>query len=294
MHSDTIQRAADFIRREGRILERRILDAALDDRPARHVVDALLPHRNDDGGFAHGLEPDKRTPTSQPLDTEVAWQSLDWSRVVPGASGDPAAAAAFDLVASSCDHLASLGDGVACLTPDALDHPHAGHWAYASPEPDLNPTAGLAGLLWKWSIDHRWRGAATGFCWTALDEELPVDAHAVIGVLRFLEHVPDRQRADTIAAEIGGRLPDLEWFHYDAEADGYGVTPLQLLPDPAGPYADLIPVDVRVAHLDLLERTQRDDGGWLIDWPTIGPAAVAEWRGRRTLENLLVLRAHGR
>lgn len=294
MHSDTVQRAVDFVRRDGRILERRILDAAIDGRPTRHVIDALLPHRNDDGGFGHGLEPDKRTPTSQPLDTEVAWQSLDWAGALPGVAGDPAATAATDLVLASCDHLASLGDGVSCLTPDALDHPHAGHWAYASPEPDLNPTADLAGFLWQWSIDHPWRAAATEFCWTVLTDELPLDAHAAIGVFRFLENVPDRGRADSVATAIGDRLADLQWFHYDAEADGYGVTPLQLLPDPAGRYAGLVPADVRTAHLDLLERTQRDDGGWNIDWPTIGPAAVAEWRGHRTLENLLVLRAHGR
>lgn len=294
IHDETIRRAVDFVRREGRILERRILDTVVNGGPAHHVVDALLAYRNEDGGFGHGLEPDKRAPTSQPLDTEVAWQSLDWMGVPPEPPLTSAASAAPDLVCAACDHLASIGAGVGCLTPDALDHPHAAHWAYASPEPDLNPTAGLVGYLWKWSIEHPWRDAATRFCWSTLADGPPDDAHAVIGVLRFLEHVPDRERADAVAAEIRQRLPRLQWFHFDAEADDYGVTPLQLVPDPDSRYGDLISADVRAAHLDRLERTQADDGGWDIDWPTVGPAARAEWRGRRTLEHLLLLRAHGR
>ncbi|MFN3218357.1 MAG: hypothetical protein ACE367_17830 [Acidimicrobiales bacterium] len=294
MANVAMQRAVDFIRREGRILERRILDTVVDGRPAHHVTDALLAYRNDDGGFGHGLEPDKRAPTSQPLDTEVAWQSLDWAGLSPADLEVPAESRAAEFVWAACDHLASIGDGVGCLTPGALDHPHAGHWAYASPEPDLNPTAGLVGFLWQWSIDHPWRAAATSFCWSALADGPPDDAHAVIGVLRFLEHVPERERADAVADEIRERLPRLAWLHFDAGADDYGVTPLQLVPDPAGRYGDLVPADVRAAHLDRLERTQADDGGWEIDWPTIGPAAVAEWRGRRTLENLLLLRAGGR
>jgi hypothetical protein len=174
------------------------------------------------------------------------------------------------------------------------DHPHAPHWSDASHEPSLNPTAGLAGYLWKWAIDHPWRAGATDFCWAALSDGPPGDAHSAIGVLRFLEHVPDRDRAEAVIDALRPRLRNLNWLHYDPDAHGYGVSPLQLVPDPRSPWHELFPADVIEGHLDSLERTQADDSGWELTWPTIGPAANSEWRGRRTLDNLLILRAYTR
>ena len=273
----------EFIQKEGRVLERRILKAAVGGGAPDHVAAALLSYQNPDGGFGWGLEPDKRVPDSQPLDVEIAWQSLDWAGTAPAALIEPA-----------CNYLASIGSGVSCVSAAVCDHPHAAHWSGASYEPSLNPTASLAGYLWKWSIDHPWRATATEWCWSALDERPPTDAHTAMGVLRFLEHVPDRARATAVVESLCPALPTLEWLHYDADAEGYGVSPLQLVPRRDGPWVDLFPADVLEAHLDYLERTQSDDGGWDITWPTIGNAAVSEWRGRLTVQNLLVLRAYGR
>ena len=287
MRTKDLQHAVDFVHREGRVLERRILEAAFDGRPPEPVGDALCGYRNPDGGFGYGLEPDKRVPESQPLDVEVAWQSLDWAGIAPAG-----------LVRPACDHLASLGGGlgggVGCVTAGVREHPHAPHWSDASSEASLNPTAGLAGYLWKWGIDHPWRAAATSFCWAALEEAPPSDAHSAIGVLRFLEHIPDLDRANAVVDALRPALPTLDWLHHRPDAPGYGVSPLQLVPDPGGRWPDLFPSEVLDGHLDHLEQTQEDDGGWEISWPTIGPAARSEWRGRRTLEHLLVLRAHGR
>jgi hypothetical protein len=288
MRPEDIQRAIDFVHREGRPLERRILECTFAGRPAAPVGDALRGYRNADGGFGYGLEPDKRTPESQPLDVEIAWQSLDWVGI------PPADDLVEELVEPACEYLASLGRGVSCVTAGVRDHPHAPHWTEASTEPSLNPTAGLAGYLWKWSVDHPWREAATEFCWTALDLDPSIDAHAAIGLVRFLEHVPDRDRATAVAEALRTQLPTMEWLHYFAGADGYGVSPLQLVPTPDGAGHDLFPTDILDGHLDALEKTQAADGGWDITWPTIGPAAISEWRGRVTLQNLLVLRAYGR
>jgi hypothetical protein len=46
-------------------------------------------------------------------------------------------------------------------------------------------------------------------------------------------------------------------------------------------------------HLEDLRDRQQDDGGWPISWEPPGPAAVCEWRGRWTLESLMVLVDYG-
>jgi len=283
MKKRDIERAMDFVHREGRVLDRHILEATFEGAPAERVGEALRGYQNADGGLGYGLEPDKRTPESQPLDVEVAWQSLDWVGIAPA-----------QLIEPACGYLASVGSGVSCVTARVREHPHAPHWSDASYEANLNPTAGLAGYLWKWSVDHPWRAAATAFCWSALKNGAPIEAHAAIGLLRFLEHVPDRERASAVVDALRPQLPTMAWLHYDAGADGYGVSPLQLVPNADSPWRDLFPTDTLNGHLDALEKTQTADGGWDITWPTIGPAAISEWRSRITLQNLLVLRAYGR
>ena len=66
----------EFILREGRLLERRLFATCFEGAPATGVVDVLRGYRNDDGGFGHGLEPDKRCPASLPIDVEAALQAL--------------------------------------------------------------------------------------------------------------------------------------------------------------------------------------------------------------------------
>ena len=68
--------ARTFVRAEGRILEQRVAEALFDGGSPDPVVHAVAAYRNDDGGFGHGLEPDKLAPTSQPLDVEIAFERL--------------------------------------------------------------------------------------------------------------------------------------------------------------------------------------------------------------------------
>jgi hypothetical protein len=274
-------RAREFVHREGRVLERRILEAVFEGAPAGGVVDALRGYRNHDGGFGYGLEPDKGTPESQPLDVEIAFQSLDWVGALPA-----------DLVSAACDYLASVGAGVSCVTAGVGDHPHAPHWSDASTEPSLNPTASLAGFLWKWGIDHPWRDEATTFCWATLDETAPIDAHTAAGLLRFLEFVPDRDRATATVDEVRSGLRSMPWLRYDAKVEGYGVTPLR--PNPAGPVGRPVPhPGFRRTPRRTRSKPERRRrlGRHLADDRT---RAVSAWRGRLTLQNLLVLQAYSR
>ena len=75
----------EFLRREGRLVERRLFAACFEGADSAGVVDALRGYANDDGGFGHGLEPDKRCPASLPIDVEVALQAM-----VAAKASDPA------------------------------------------------------------------------------------------------------------------------------------------------------------------------------------------------------------
>ena len=72
-----LDNAEQFLAAQGRILDRRRFERLFRGGDAAPVRDAVAAYRNADGGFGHGLEPDGRTPGTQPAATEQALRILD-------------------------------------------------------------------------------------------------------------------------------------------------------------------------------------------------------------------------
>jgi hypothetical protein len=261
-----------FLLDQARLLERRLFAACFTAQVAAAVVDVLRGYQDDDAGFGHALEPDKRCPASLPIDVETAFQAL----ATAGAAG-------HDMVIRACDYLAGAaeevgtGGAVPLAFPVIESFPRAAHcteWTY---EPGLNPTAGLVGLLYQLGVDHPWRSAGAAYCWQQLESGgQPGDAHALKEVLVLLEHVPDRQRADRHASALASNLADIPLFHLDPDAPGYGLSPLDVAPQTTSRWRALF-TDAQIgAHLDRLQKDQQADGGWSITWEPPSQAAVSE------------------
>jgi hypothetical protein len=276
-----------FLDREGRLIERRLASVHFDGADPAGVVDAVRAYRNPDGGFGHGLEPDKRCPASLPIDVESALEIL-WT------SG---AGELDDLVRSACDWLGSVAapDGAVPLSFPVMEgYPRAEHWSEWTYTPGLNPTAGLVGRLYRMGASHPWLDQATDWCWKRLESGFDEDAHALSEVLLFLAHVPDRERASVVGAQVGDWLTGAQWFRADPADPEYGVTPLHLAPTPDSPWRSVFDDATIEGHLDRLARDQQSDGGWAITWEPPGVASTMEWRGIETLRALRTLRAYGR
>ena len=279
-----------FLLNNARLLERRLFASCFLGQPAAGVVDALRGYQNSDGGFGHALEPDTRCPASLPIYVETAFQAL-------------AAVGALDhvMVTRACDFLARTAEkaGAGGAVPLAFDviesFPRAVHWTDWTYQPGLNPTAGLAGLLYQLGVDHPWRAAGTAYCWQQLESGgLPTDAHALKETLVFLEHVPDRDRADRHAAALAENLAGMPMMHLDPDATGYGLSPLDMAPLATSRWRALFTGAQIDAHLDRLQKNQQDDGGWPITWDPPSAAARCEWRGVVTLGALRTLTSYGR
>ena len=279
-----------FLLNDARLLERRLFASCFLGQPATGVVDALRGYQNTDGGFGHALEPDTRCPASLPIYVETAFQALATAGTVD-----------HDMVTRACDFLARTAEqaGAGGAVPLAFDviesFPRAAHWGEWTYQPALNPTAGLTGLLYQLGIDHPWRAAGTAYCWQQLESGgLPDDAHALKETLVFLEHVPDRDRADRHAAALAENLAGIPMIHLDPDATGYGLSPLDLAPLATSRWRTLF-TDAQIdAHLDRLQKKQQDDGGWPIAWDPPSEAARCEWRGVVTLGALRTLTSYGR
>jgi hypothetical protein len=295
--TDAFAAADRFLLSEARLLERRLFATCFLGQPAGLVVTALLGYQNPDGGFGHALEPDTRCPASLPVYAEVALRAL----AAAGAVGGGGDAGATEMVRRTCDFLADTaaqadaGGGVPLAFPVIESFPRAAHWTEWTYEPGLNPTAGLVGLLYQLGVEHPWRAAGTAYCWQKLESDgLPDDAHALSEVLVFLEHVPDQERAAPHVAGLAAHLPGVAMLNLDPDAAGYGLTPLDLAPDPGSRWRSLFPPELIDGHLNRLLSSQQDDGGWPIRWEPPSQAAVCEWRGMVTLTALRTLTSYRR
>ncbi|MEO3823688.1 hypothetical protein [Actinomadura sp. B10D3] len=275
-----LARAAEFLRLNGRLIDRHRFAMHFRGAPAAPVLAALRPYENPDGGYGHALEPDLRGEASQPVPTQHALEILHEA----GADDDPA-------VARAAGYLSSItvdGGGVPFVLPTVRDAPRAPWWQTTDDPPaSINPTAALAGRLHRAGAGHPWLGPATEFCWRYLDDPATEPGpYDILAVLAFLDHVPDRGRAEA-AFE---RVRDLLAAH--ARSDHHG--PLDFAPRPDG-FGRRLLTDAAVdAALDALIDAQDDDGGWHVGFPAWTPITGPEWRGVATVESLLTLRAYGR
>jgi len=293
MTTDTLVAGRAFLDAEGRLIDRRLAAATFDQADASGVVDALLAYRNPDGGFGHGLEPDKRCPDSLPIDVEAALEIV----IQAESLGVGDARDVAGIVAGACAWLASVAepDGSLPLSFPVMErYPRAEHWSDWTYTPALNPTAGVAGRLHRLGVVDPWLDRASDWCWARLEAGFDEDAHALGEVLVFLAHVPDRERADSYRAAIGGWLADAQWYRADPADPSYGVTPLHLAPAPDSAWRSLFDDATIDGHLDRMLRDQQADGGWAITWEPPSAASTLEWRGIETLRALRTLRSYGR
>ena len=280
--------AAQFLAGNARVLDRRRFDVLFHDGPPAAVRDAVAAYRNTDGGFAHGIEPDARTPHSQPLGVEMALRVLH-----------EADAWDEDLVGGALgwleQHEAEPG-GVTFVLPSVEGWPHAPWWV---PDEGLPPsliTTGLvAATLHARGVDHPWLTRATTWLFEQAETFDAGHPYEVRGLLHVLQHAPDRDRAQRIVDErLAPLLADDAYVARDPEAPGEVHTPLDYAPHPdslARPLFDQATID---AHLDHLEAAQSEDGSWTFNWLAWSPAIVDEWNGVMTVERLTLLRANGR
>jgi hypothetical protein len=285
MSKPDLDAAAQFLAASGRVADRRRYERLFGGGEAAAVRDAVAAYRNPDGGFGHGLEPDRRDPASQPAAIEIALRVLDQ-------------ADAWDhgLAAGACDWLAANApaEGGAVAVETTIEGwPHAPWWV---PEPgrpaSLITTGQIAGTLHARGVSHPWLDRATELIWSRIDALAAPGPYDLRGVLRFLDFVPDRERAGRALGHVAPMLLDV--VAADPEAPGETHSPLDFAPLPDSPGRALFDEPVIRAHLDHLAAAQRDDGGWTFNWPAWSPAAEQDWRGYLTVSNLVILRANGR
>jgi hypothetical protein len=283
--------AEQFVHSHGRLLERRRFEHRHGATPdADAVLRAVDAYRNSDGGIGL-MEPDVRTPASEPSAVLYAFEVLEEIRdevQLPHA-----------LTRGALDWLGSVTNadgGIPFILPTAEGYAHAPWWA---PQPDppssLLMTAGVAAAAYRLDLgDHPWLTGATAYVWDAIATLKLSDAYAFRYTVHFLDAVPDRPRADAALDVLRDRMPADGVLRVEGGTENETLGALEVAPRPDHAGRRLFPDDLIEHELDELAAAQKPDGGWDFDWAAWNPAVAWEWRGMVTLAALNTLRAYGR
>jgi hypothetical protein len=267
------------------------------------VVRALRPYQNDDGGFGNALEPDGRGAASQPLHGLTALQAL--AEAGPGASG---ASEMLELTVAYLAAASSSEDGgVPVAFASVLEAPRAPWWSVDGDRPasSLLCTANLVGVLLGMGVSHPWIDRAARFCWDGIARLKTSHPYELEGCIAFLDAAPDRARAETEAARLGGIVREQRLVLLDPDRpdtvtlpNGYapGEThgPLEYATRPSSLAQRWFSDDEIERALEASVAAQKDDGGWSFNWRAWNPLTTLEWRGSVTVRALTTLRAYGR
>ncbi len=284
-----IEAARSFIWLNARVLEQRRFLHLFDGGSGDAVAAAVLAYRNDDGGFGHAIEPDGRGPGSQPLHTYTALSLL-------------AEVGVHDHAERACDFLATIthaDGGVPNCLDDGRDDLRAPWWQ-PSGDSDLLVTALLASVLHRMGAEHAWLDRAEQFCWRRIADLTRSHPYEANACARFLDHVPDRPRAEREAQRLGelvreqGLVDVGDGTAHEGYAEGETHKPHHYAPTPDSLARKWFRDDEIEADLDAVAAAQQEDGGWTFPWRAWTPVTTYEWRPIVTIEALLALRAYGR
>jgi hypothetical protein len=280
-------RGRDFVYANARRVDRAMYEVTFDGAPAATLMTALEPYRNADGGFGHALEPDLRTPHSQPLHTETGLAMLQATGIRRP-----------DIAAACCRYLASIADERSALpayVAGALDYPAAGHWqAGFGGEPTLDRTLGVvAQLVWH-GAEHPWVEAAKRSCLEHLQTASIDEAHHLRYAFDAAVALLSGAALSKALVRLRAALSSADFYVEDTPVSRYGLTPLRFVPSPESPARAVFDDALLQRHLDDLIAAQCSDGGWPIHFQPPSEGAAIEWRGVWTVEALTTLRAWGR
>ncbi|MBB5778263.1 hypothetical protein AB0K16_14600 [Nonomuraea jabiensis] len=282
-----------FLAGHARVLDRRRYDLLMGDGDAASALGALEAYRNPDGGYGWGLEPDLRTPESQPGAALHAFEVF----ADAGPVTSPRAAELCDWL----DSVTLADGGVPFSLPLTVGEATAPWWAGGDADTSsLQITSISAAAAHRVAAHdpavaaHPWLERATRYCLDAIQElDQAPHAYVLAFAVRFLDAVYDTQpRAAGLLKRLAAHIPADGRVPVEGGTENETLRPLDFAPHP-GPARDLFEPDVIAADLVRLAGQQKDDGGWDVDYARISPAGALDWRGAVTVNNLALLRENG-
>ncbi len=294
MTNDIVFEAAStFLSANARLLDRHRFRLLVGTGDPSATLSALAGYRNADGGYGHGLEPDLRSPESQPSAALHAFEVMAELAPVTTSQAE-----------QLCDWLLTVtlpDGGLPFALPVTRPENCAPFWVEADPTTSsLQITAVVAQHAHRVAAhdravaDHPWLARATEFCVSAIRrlrrQRRTPHAIELAFAVRFADILSSRnpETGRELLAILGTFVPDDGTVHVQGGAADEYMRPLDFAPLP-GPARALLSPEAVENDLARLRSQQAADGGWTVDFGSYSPAAELEWRGYTTVNALRIL-----
>lgn len=243
-----------------------------------------MAYQNDDGGFGNAIEPDLRTPNSQPLFTEFALRVLYDCNIKD-----------LKISYKACDYIAKHADlnkGISTIHMDS-GNIHVPAIGTTHSQQDLQWNVWPDWLVYSIGrIKHPWLDKATEACLDFVSTNRYDDAHTILTTFCLLESLPQTEQITRLYDKLANDLASANFLRMDAYSENYGLSPLEFVPSPTSYCKKIFQEDIIIQHLEALKSQQDKDGGWHISWDPPGETAKFEWRAIITLKNLIILKQY--
>lgn len=287
-----VSAASEFMASHARILDRRRFELRTGQSDPSAALAALDGYRNADGGYGWGLEPDLRSPESQPGAARHAFEVFE-----------DIAPAIAPRAATLCDWLDSItlpDGGMPFALPASMTAGSGPWWGAADPTASsLQITSVTAAAAHRVAAHdpavaaHPWLEQATGYCLRAIENmDRPPFAYVLAFSIDFLDAVYDSrpQEAEVLLRHLRTFIPDDGKLRVQGGTEDEFLRPLDLAPFPDRPARGLISDEVISTDLKRLAGLQQADGGWVVDYLKVSPAGSLDWRGYATVRAIDILR----
>jgi hypothetical protein len=294
--AEAFERAAEFIAENARGVEVARFAVHFEEGSPDEVDDELAAYRNEDGGFAHGIDPDFFCEESSAAATVTALEILNETGAPPDS----------ELVQGAIVYLLETYDeslgGWRKVPASVNEHPHAewwhhpdGHAATEDPAWWALTNADILSLLLDYPmlVPPAFLERLTADALARL-QDLPdgLDMHVYAAYERLSARIDSAHRLAVVDKLTRAALATL-----DGNPDhwsGYVPSPLWIAPRADSALVTLAPFELE-NNLNYEIATQRPDGSWRPrrrwrDYPEAWPEAEAEWVGIITLKTLVQLR----
>jgi hypothetical protein len=248
----SLENARCYVHAHGNLWERALWDYLFDNGSAERVQRCLLPYKNEDGGWGHGLEHDIKTPSSNPLMLEFLLGIIRDTDLPTGM-----------LLDGTPEWLDSvqLPDGTLENPPDILDYPRAQWWQEGQTIP-----ASITGNLLR-----------LGLCPESVREKTRIWVQKNLGLESicsnnwlFMNYHPwdyfsnedDFPKIDDYRQAVLENIYSTSLEHEKSGEVQKFFPFFQFAPNPDSVVASNAPPGLVDRILDHLESAQREDGGW--------------------------------
>ena len=293
LKQNNFEKAVNFIRNNGRELEKALLDSALFGGGTEAVMNELKKYRNGDGGCGRALEADFRADESSVLCTTYAFD-LMVEASLPESNPDLAAAADY-----LNRHLDSDNLIWRYVEESEENFPHAPWWTYSRLEQTFNgfienPRVKICSYMLRYPrlFDQKTAEKLLEEILAHLNERQAEASKDEILCYKSLYEVPslDSNIKERLYKSVSAMIEAS--VVTDEKAWGeYCLKPIDIIDDPASDFAGILP-EALSRNINYEIENQQEDGSWKPNWnwaglyPDAWLDAEREWSAVLTLNRL--------